>query len=187
MRSSVPKVLTSQNEAKPTNVSESKTPTCQNESRPLNERFIEPTRLSEDQEHIIKASGGVLARNSRPAAEEIEKCIRPSVIKSLVLARQNEAKPQSVSDSKTPTCPKESRPLNVMPLGRNRRPACVNCRKAKVSIIPTFQITSADSCYSVAVHTTRTAKRTPRGPWSLQYQGHMRAKRTSKTEQSLHL
>ena len=135
----------------------------------------------------MRGPGDIPARISRPAAEEIEKCVRPSVIRSRVLASQAEAKPQSGSDPKTPNCQNESKPMNVMPLGRDRRPACVSCRKAKVTSIPTLQIMSADPCYSVAVYTTRTAQRTPRGQWSLQYQDHMRAKLVSKTEQNLHL
>ena len=86
----------------------------------------------------MRDPGEILARIPRLAAEEFENCMRPSVIRSRVLARQNEAKPQSLSDPKTPNCQHESRHMNVIPLDRNRRPACVSCRKAKVSIIPTL-------------------------------------------------
>lgn len=101
------------------------------EDNRAHEPFIEPARLSGVQDHISRDPGDILARISRPAAEEIEKCMRPSVIRSRVLARQNEAKLQSGSDPKTPNCQNEARPMNVMPLGRNRRSACVSCRKAK--------------------------------------------------------
>ncbi|KAM0799622.1 hypothetical protein BDR22DRAFT_306220 [Usnea florida] len=101
------------------------------EDNRAHEPSIGPARHLGDQDYIMRDPGDFLARISRPAAEEIEKCIRPSFIRSRVLARQNEAKPQSVTDPKTPNCQNESRPMNVMPLGRNRRPACLSCRKAK--------------------------------------------------------